>query len=121
VVTSTVNRDSWSVVWGIAPLLFIGVSQLVYMAPTIAYQFMHGRSETGKGLTILASVTFLLNAASFGGIALLVRNVGPRYYTGQAPSTTNLRVRIGPSRMLSDHHDFCAHRPPPLPLNALHG
>lgn len=48
------------------PLIFIGVSQLIYMIPAIIYFKRQGESETVKGLITGASVTLLLNAACTG-------------------------------------------------------
>ena len=51
---------------GFGCLIFIGVSQLVYMIPAILNYKKKGETETVKGLIIGASVTFLLNAACTG-------------------------------------------------------
>jgi len=48
------------------PLIFLGVSQLVYMLPVILFLKKRGDNETVKGLIIGASITFLLNAACSG-------------------------------------------------------
>ena|ERR1044071_3948696 len=64
---------------GVVPLLaliFIGLSQCLYMIPAILHFKKLGETETEKGLIIGASVTFLLNATctaivftSFGGLS----------------------------------------------------
>ena len=43
-------------------LIFIGVSQLLYIVPAILIYKRSGQSEIVKGLIIVAAVTFLLNA-----------------------------------------------------------
>jgi hypothetical protein len=47
-------------------ILFIGVSQLIYMIPAIAIAAVKGKSHIVKGLIIGASIVFLLNAACMG-------------------------------------------------------
>ncbi len=51
---------------GILPVMYIGLSQLVYMIPAIWIARRKGETETAKGLIIGASLTFLLNAACNG-------------------------------------------------------
>jgi hypothetical protein len=43
-------------------LIFIGISQLLYIAPAIAIYRSKGRPGVVKGLIIAAAITFLLNA-----------------------------------------------------------
>ena len=43
-------------------LIFLGVSQLVYIIPAIIYFYREGRRGVIKGLIIAAAITFLLNA-----------------------------------------------------------
>lgn len=50
----------------ILSVLFIGVSQLVYMIPAIVIAFGKGKKQTAKGLIIGAAIVFLLNAACTG-------------------------------------------------------
>ena len=50
----------------ILPVMYIGLSQLVYMIPAILIARRKGETETAKGLIIGASITFLLNAACNG-------------------------------------------------------
>lgn len=50
----------------LSPLIFIGISQLVYMIPAIIYFSRKGKSESAKGLIIGAAITLLLNAACAG-------------------------------------------------------
>lgn len=45
-----------------ATVLFIGVSQAVYIVPALIYLKRGGETETMKGIIIMASITFLLNA-----------------------------------------------------------
>ncbi len=50
----------------ILPVMYIGLSQLVYLMPAILIFRRRGDTETAKGLVIGASLTFLLNAACNG-------------------------------------------------------
>jgi hypothetical protein len=50
----------------ILPVVYIGLSQLVYMIPVILIARRKGETETAKGLIIGASITFLLNATCNG-------------------------------------------------------
>jgi len=43
-------------------LIFVGVSQLVYIVPAIVVYRRNGRPGVVKGLIIAAAITFLLNA-----------------------------------------------------------
>src|SRR5215475_6214268 len=43
-------------------LVFMGISQLVYIIPAIIFYYRGGRRGAVKGLIIAAAVTFLLNA-----------------------------------------------------------
>jgi hypothetical protein len=43
-------------------LIFIGISQLLYIGPAIAIYHSKGRPGVVKGLIIAAAITFLLNA-----------------------------------------------------------
>jgi hypothetical protein len=47
-------------------LLFVGVSQLIYMIPAIVIAAGKGHSHIVKGLIIGAAIVFLLNAACTG-------------------------------------------------------
>ena len=51
---------------GILPVMYIGLSQLVYMIPAAWIARRKGETETAKGLIVGASLTFLLNAACNG-------------------------------------------------------
>jgi ABC-type glycerol-3-phosphate transport system permease component len=50
----------------VLPLVFMGLSQLVYMIPAILIFRRRGATETAKGLIVGASITFLLNATCNG-------------------------------------------------------
>ena len=52
------------------PLMYVGLSQLVYMIPAILIARRKGESTTAKGLIIGASLTFLLNCACSGFLFL---------------------------------------------------
>ena len=43
-------------------LIFVGISQLVYIIPAIIFYWRDGRRGVVKGLIIAAAITFLLNA-----------------------------------------------------------
>jgi len=43
-------------------LIFIGISQLLYIVPAIVIYQRKGRPGVAKGLIIAAAITFLLNA-----------------------------------------------------------
>ena len=55
-------------VFGFMLLMFIGVSQLVYIIPACVIYARQGRRDMVKGLIIAASITFLLNAACWGAL-----------------------------------------------------
>jgi hypothetical protein len=48
-----------------APTLFIGVTQIIYLAPLCAYFTKRGRNEVGKGIILGAIVTLLVNSSCF--------------------------------------------------------
>jgi ABC-type Fe3+-siderophore transport system permease subunit len=48
------------------PLMYIGLSQLVYMIPAILILRRRGDTETARGLIVGAALTFLLNATCSG-------------------------------------------------------
>lgn len=50
----------------VLPVMYIGLSQLIYMIPAILLLRRRGDAETVKGLIIGASLTFLLNATCNG-------------------------------------------------------
>jgi hypothetical protein len=50
----------------LSTIIFIGISQLVYMVPAIIYFSRKGKSESAKGLMIGAALTLLLNVACTG-------------------------------------------------------
>src|SRR5205085_498167 len=43
-------------------LIFVGLSQLIYIIPAILFYRRDDRSDVVKGLIIVAAITFLLNA-----------------------------------------------------------
>lgn len=43
-------------------LIFVGISQLVYIIPAIIFYWRDGRRSVVTGLVIAAAITFLLNA-----------------------------------------------------------
>lgn len=51
---------------GLWSLLFIGVSQLIYVVPLALYFRGRRRPRAAKGVWIAAAITFLLNAACYG-------------------------------------------------------
>jgi hypothetical protein len=61
------DRSGYCALAAIAPVMFIGVSQLLYMAPALIAAFVWKRGLV-KGLLIAAGVTFLLNAGCYAGL-----------------------------------------------------
>jgi hypothetical protein len=57
-----------------APLLFLGVTQAIYMVPAFVITRGKGREQLAKGLLIGAAITFLLNAACAGYLLWGVRD-----------------------------------------------
>ena len=55
------------------PLMFVGVTQLVYVIPAILCFKRKGRLGIVTGLIIGASLTFLLNATCFGAFMIYAR------------------------------------------------
>jgi hypothetical protein len=56
----------------LAPLVFIGVAQALYVGPAFWWARRRGLSRLAQGLLIGAGITFLLNAACWGLIAISV-------------------------------------------------
>ena len=56
----------------LAPLLFIGAAQLLYVGPALWWARRRGFTKLVQGLLIGAGLTFLLNAACWGLIAVSV-------------------------------------------------
>ena len=52
-------------------ILFIGLSQLIYIIPAIIIKWRYGKPDAVKGLLLVGSITFLLNAACFGLVLFL--------------------------------------------------
>ncbi len=57
-----------------APALFIGITQIAYLAPLYAYFAKWGRQEVGKGIILGAIVTLLLNGSCFSQSVYAVNN-----------------------------------------------
>ena len=56
-------------------LIFIGVSQLVYLIPAILHYRSLGRRGVVKGLIIAAAITFLLNATCAAIVFAALSNI----------------------------------------------
>ena len=56
----------------LAPLLFIGVAQVLYAGPAFWWARRSGRTRLAQGLLIGAGLTFLLNTACWGLIVVSV-------------------------------------------------
>jgi hypothetical protein len=56
--------------YGLAPII-IGVTQLIYIVPAIVICLLKRRSGIAIGLTIIAAITFLLNATCWGLISYI--------------------------------------------------
>jgi uncharacterized BrkB/YihY/UPF0761 family membrane protein len=67
-------NDALPVIIAGAPALFIGVTQIAYLAPLYAYFAKRGRREVGKGIILGAIVTFLLNSSCFSENVYAVNN-----------------------------------------------
>ena len=51
---------------GVSGLMWIGVTQLIYILPAIGLALAVGRRKLAQGLAIGAAITFLLSAACWG-------------------------------------------------------
>jgi uncharacterized BrkB/YihY/UPF0761 family membrane protein len=67
-------NDALPVIITGAPALFIGVTQIAYLAPIYAYFAKRGRYEVGKGILLGAIVTLLLNGSCFAQSVYVVNN-----------------------------------------------
>jgi hypothetical protein len=69
-----------------APSLFIGVTQIAYLAPLFAYFAQRGRREVSKGILLGAIVTLLLNSACYAtpGILSTTQYIGIATYAALA-------------------------------------
>jgi hypothetical protein len=67
-------NSSWPIVIAGAPALFIGVTQIAYLAPLYAHFAKRGRHEVGKGIILGAIVTLLLNGSCFSQSIYVVKN-----------------------------------------------
>jgi hypothetical protein len=54
-----------------SPFLFIGITQIAYLAPLFIYFSQRGRREVSKGILLGAIVTFLLNSACFASPGMI--------------------------------------------------
>jgi len=57
-----IASSDWMLTLAGYSLMYLGLSQLVYMIPAILIFRRRGDTETAKGLIVGASLTFLLNA-----------------------------------------------------------
>jgi uncharacterized BrkB/YihY/UPF0761 family membrane protein len=67
-------NDASPVIIAGAPALFIGITQIAYLAPIYAYFAKRGRQEVGKGIILGAIVTLLLNSSCFSQSIYAVNN-----------------------------------------------
>jgi uncharacterized BrkB/YihY/UPF0761 family membrane protein len=67
-------NDALPVIVAGAPALFIGITQIAYLAPLYAYFAKRGRQEVGKGILLGAIVTLLLNGSCFSQNVYAVNN-----------------------------------------------
>lgn len=79
-------NDALPVIIAGAPALFIGVTQIAYLAPIYAYFAKRGRYEVGKGILLGAIVTLLLNSACFAtpGMIYTTSYIGIQTYADLA-------------------------------------
>jgi hypothetical protein len=54
----------------VAPFLFLGIVQIIYLLPAYFYFARKGRSEVCKGLLVGGLVSFMLNGACSGSLTL---------------------------------------------------
>ncbi len=52
------------------PILFIGITQIIYLLPAYFYFSKKGRSEVGKGIIVGGLITFMVDGACSGTITL---------------------------------------------------
>lgn len=64
------NSEGACLLVGFVPLFLFGGVQLVYMLPAIVVAFATGRRNLASGLVIGAAITFFLNAACWGLLAI---------------------------------------------------
>jgi hypothetical protein len=70
VCLATGDREGFCVIAGLVVLAFFGGFQLVYMIPAVLIAFLRGRRFLMQGLIIGAALTFILNAACWGMLAI---------------------------------------------------
>ena len=58
VIGALVFNTTW-----LAAIIFIGVTQLLWIVPLVVMFWRKGRYETAKGITIVAAIVFFINAA----------------------------------------------------------
>jgi hypothetical protein len=54
----------------VAPFLFLGIVQIIYLLPAYFYFARKGRSEVCKGILVGGLVSFMLNGACSGSLTL---------------------------------------------------
>jgi hypothetical protein len=57
-------------VLGMIGLIAIGILQAAWIVPTYLHYRKAGKSETAKGILLIAGIVFLLNAACWGVISV---------------------------------------------------
>lgn len=62
------NRD-YNIFLLFIPIVFLSITQLVYLFPAYYYFSQKGRSEVCKGILIGGLITFMVNGACSGGMA----------------------------------------------------
>jgi uncharacterized BrkB/YihY/UPF0761 family membrane protein len=67
-------NDALPVIITGAPALFIGITQIAYLAPLYAYFAKRRRQEVGKGILLGAIVTLLINGSCFAQSVYVVKN-----------------------------------------------
>lgn len=65
-ILGTILTGEEGLIMAFLPLMYLGLSQLVYMIPAVLIFRKRGDAETAKGLIVGASITFLLNATCSG-------------------------------------------------------
>ena len=69
-ILAVVVNSEEGLMWVVYPMMYMGLTQLVYMIPAILIFRSRGATEIAKGLIVGASMTFLLNATCNGFLFL---------------------------------------------------
>lgn len=68
------NRD-YNILLLFLPIVFISISQVIYLLPTYYYFSRKGRSEVCKGIVVGSLITFMVNGTCSGSLSFGGMNV----------------------------------------------